>query len=94
MDIEQTLVDHMKKRIIRQGLRSTEALLIDSKQPQLKEKSLDRILIVDTWHHIGNRSEYGKILKKSLKPGGQVVVVDFEPSAKGPGPRPSAPTYV
>ena len=53
----------------------------------LEPKSVDRILIVDTWHHIANRSLYTARLKAALRPFGQVVVVDFRREAhRGPPP--------
>ena len=87
LDVEASLVAHMKKRIHRQKLKATEARLIAMDDPQLAKGSMDRILIVDTWHHIGQRPAYSAKLKKALAPGGQVVIVDFEPGAKGPGPK-------
>ena len=47
--------------------------------------SLSTLLIVDTYHHIGNRSQYFKKLKSSLRPTGQLAIVDFKTtSPNGP----------
>ncbi|RME92259.1 MAG: methyltransferase [Candidatus Hydrogenedentota bacterium] len=43
---------------------------------ELKQK-VDAILIVNVYHHIDNRVEYLKNLKKLLKPKGVILVVDF-----------------
>jgi predicted methyltransferase len=43
--------------------------------------SVDRILVVDVWHHIDGRGAYAAKLREALKPGGKVFVVDFELSA-------------
>jgi arsenite methyltransferase len=45
----------------------------DAKLPE----AVDLIFICDTLHHIGNQGPYLKKLRQSLKPGGQVVVIDF-----------------
>jgi hypothetical protein len=46
---------------------------------------VDRILVVDTWHHIADRVVYARKLAAALRPGGFVLVVDFTlQSAKGP----------
>ncbi len=42
----------------------------------LPEK-VDRILLVDTYHHIGDRIAYFKRLRNSLNPDGQVAIIDF-----------------
>jgi len=87
IDVEKNLISHIEKRIMRQKLGSTTAQLSPKNDPKLKAKSVDQVLIVDTWHHIQGRAQYGKKLKKGLKPGGKVVIVDFSPDAKGPGPK-------
>ena len=46
---------------------------------------VDTILVVDTYHHIANRVEYFRKLRASLKPGGQLAIVDFrKDSPDGP----------
>ncbi len=45
------------------------------------------MLIVDTWHHLATRTTYASLLANALKPGGEVVVVDFRRDAhQGPPP--------
>jgi len=38
---------------------------------------VDRVLIVDTYHHIEDRIAYFARLRDSIKPGGQVAIIDF-----------------
>ena len=46
---------------------------------------VDVALIVDTYHHIGNRIQYFRKLKSSLRPAGRLVIVDFKAdSPNGP----------
>ena len=46
---------------------------------------MDVVLIVDTYHHIGDRVTYFRKLRSSLKPGGRVAIIDFKPDApEGP----------
>lgn len=86
LDIEPNLVAHMKKRIAAEKMASTKAFLTDPDNPRLEPTSVDRILIVDTWHHIENRDQYVKHLKAALKPKGLIYIVDFEPGKTGVGP--------
>lgn len=44
--------------------------------PQLPAP-VDRVLVVDTYHHIGERVAYFGRLRERLKPGGAVAIVDF-----------------
>jgi SAM-dependent methyltransferase len=48
---------------------------------------VDLVLVVDTYHHIENRTSYFAKLKDSLVPNGRVAIVDFEVDApEGPPP--------
>jgi predicted methyltransferase len=42
-------------------------------------------LVVDTYHHIGNRTQYFAKLKSSLRPEGWLAIIDFKAdSPSGP----------
>lgn len=85
LDIEPNLIEHMSSRVMKAKLRNIATKLILPNDPLLEASSQDRILIVNTWHHIENRIAYGKKLFDGLKVGGELHVVDFEPSsARGP----------
>lgn len=83
VDIEPDMVRYMNERRVREKTFNVEARLGAADDPKLD--AMDRILIVDTWHHIENREAYAKKLAAALKPGGIVFVVDFkQESEKGP----------
>lgn len=87
LDIEPDMVRYMKERAARQGLRNVEARVVALDDPQLPAGSVDRVLIVDTWHHIDGRAAYAAKLRAALAPGGAVFVVDFKLDAhRGPPP--------
>jgi SAM-dependent methyltransferase len=53
--------------------------------PGLADGSVDRLLVVDTWHHLPRRAQYAAAMNRALRPGGFVVVVDFTAeSPEGP----------
>lgn len=85
LDIEEKLVAHMNARAKEAGWTTVEARVVSPSDPGLPAKSVDRILIVDTWHHISDRPQYAAKLAAALKPGGELHIVDFEPdSERGP----------
>lgn len=86
LEVEPSLIKHMNARIKNEDLQRTMTYLIETNDPQLKNSKVDRVLIVDTWHHIGDRISYAKKMKEGLQKNGKVFVVDFEPGKKGPGP--------
>ncbi len=76
-DVEPDMVRYLGERAKREGLSNVEPKLVHGDDPALAEASIDRVLIVDTWHHIEGRDAYAKKLALALKPGGSVVIVDF-----------------
>ena len=83
-DIEPAMVDYLKKRAAKEGLSNIVAVQASATSPNLPEP-VDVVLIVDTYHHIGNRVAYFRALRPSLKPGGRVAIIDFKPdSPEGP----------
>jgi ubiquinone/menaquinone biosynthesis C-methylase UbiE len=84
-DVEPDMVTWLGGRAKRENLANVEALLGTTEDPKLAPASLDRVLIVDTWHHIDDRPAFAKKLAAALKPGGVVLVVDFTlESPQGP----------
>jgi cyclopropane fatty-acyl-phospholipid synthase-like methyltransferase len=76
LDIEQSLVEYMNKRAKNEGLSNVEARLVHPDNPALEPQSVDRILIVNTWHHLPDRVAYAKKLATSLSRNGALFIVD------------------
>lgn len=76
VDIDTELLKHLERMAQEQKLANIKPLLASETDPKLPEP-VDLIAIIDTLHHIGARGEYLKGLKKYLKPGGRVAIIDF-----------------
>jgi ubiquinone/menaquinone biosynthesis C-methylase UbiE len=77
VDAERKMIEHVMKRAVEKRWRNVEARLVPPDDPKLEADSWDRILIVNTWHHIGDRAAYTRKLARALKPGGVLLIVDF-----------------
>lgn len=87
LDAEHDMVRYLGERAAREGLTNIEARLVPFDDPRLPPRGVDRVLIVDTWHHIADRPAYTRKLAAGLRAGGAVCVVDFTREAKhGPPP--------
>jgi SAM-dependent methyltransferase len=87
VDVEADMVRYIGERAKRENTPNVEARLGMPDDPKLANESFDRILIVDTWHHIANRGAYAKKLHAALRPGGILMIVDFTlETKKGPPP--------
>jgi ubiquinone/menaquinone biosynthesis C-methylase UbiE len=79
-DIEPAMVEYLRHRAMREGLKNIVPVLAAGDRANLPEP-VNVVLIVDTYHHIANRVAYFTNLKKSLKPGGSLAVIDFKKGA-------------
>lgn len=80
------MIVHLNRRMRDLGAKNVVALLAAPDDPLLADGSLDRVFICDTWHHIGSHPQYLALLKKMLKPGGQVIMIDFKKAKTPVGP--------
>ena len=88
VDIDPQMVRHLNRRVRDAGLRNVHTILAEPGDPLLPDRSVDRFVVVDTWHHIQDQARYLGLMKKMLKPGGQVVMIDFQKKELPVGPHP------
>src|ERR1035437_3617331 len=83
-DTEPAMVSYLRERAAKEGLNNVISVQAAADSANLPEP-VDLVLIVDTYHHIGDREAYSRRLAKSLKPSGRVAIIDFKPdSPEGP----------
>jgi SAM-dependent methyltransferase len=87
LDREPDMVRHLRARVTREKLATVEVRKVEGDDPGLAQSSVDRVLIVDVWHHIPERTAYAKKLAAALKPGGAIYVVDFTMASKHGPPK-------
>ena len=77
IDIEKSMVDYLNERARRENLTNLKSILAQPEDPKLPEP-VDMVFICNTYHHIGDREVYFEKLKKNLRTGAQLVIVDFK----------------
>ena len=80
-DIEPDMVRYLTERARREHLANVHAQLAGATDPKLAPASVDRILVVDVWHHLPDRLAYARGLAAALRPGGKLAIVDFTADA-------------
>jgi predicted methyltransferase len=88
VDVSPDMIRHLNRRLRDAGLRNVVTILSDPDDPLLADASVDRVVIVDTWHHIQDQPSYLLLLKRMLRPGGQVIHIDFKKQDLPVGPPP------
>jgi ubiquinone/menaquinone biosynthesis C-methylase UbiE len=81
IDIDKRFIDFMdsiKVRLSEGAQARFESRLTTPENPRLAEKEADIVMLVDTYGYIENREKYLNYLKKGLKPGGEILIIDFK----------------
>ncbi len=76
-DVDEKFQAVIKKRIEDNDLKNIELRKIPYDSPDLGDGEVDKVIIVNTYHHIENRSAYFAKVKKGIKEDGELVVIDF-----------------
>ncbi len=86
VDVEPDMVRYLGERAKREEVTNVRPVLSSADDPKLPAE-VDRVLVVDTYHHIAKREAYFGALRANLRPEARVVIVDFtESSPVGPPP--------
>lgn len=88
VDINSDMILYMNRRIRDLRLNNVVTMLSDPDDPLLAEASIDHFFICNTWHHISNQSQYLELIKRMLKPGGRITIVDYFKKELPVGPPP------
>ena len=77
VDIDAEALAYLARLAANQGLANLDTLQALADNPRLPEAGVDLIFMCNTLHHIPDRVAYLTRLKKALRPGGRVAIVDF-----------------
>lgn len=75
VDIEPDMTRYLNERAQREGLANLTAILGEPADPKIPEP-VDLVLVVNTYHHIQERTAYFRQLLGSLSPSGRVAIID------------------
>lgn len=73
-EMTELILDHARK----DSVTNVEAIVAKEDDALLPESGVDLIFTSNTYHHIGNRVAYFAKLRRYLRPGGRIAVIDFD----------------
>ena len=88
-DVQRQMLEAIRRRVTREGLLNVRARLGTGANPNLPERAIDAILVVDVYPEVDDRVTFLRNLALALKPNGRVGVVNYKPGQGGPGPSPT-----
>jgi ubiquinone/menaquinone biosynthesis C-methylase UbiE len=84
-DIFPDFLDAARRNAAKQGLNNVQFVLGNEKDVNLPSACCDLAVTIDAYHHFDYPAEMLASLARSLKPGGQLVIIDYykRPGAMG-----------
>jgi len=86
IDSEPEMVAWMNERLAKEPLAQVEVRQAAGGDAKLTAGEADLILMVNTYHHVPDRSTYFGALSGALKDGGRLAIVDYKPGDSPHGP--------
>jgi arsenite methyltransferase len=86
VDVSPDMILHINRRIRELKVTNVVSILADPDDPLLSDASINRFFFSDSWHHIENQTKYLSLMKRMLKPGGEIVMLDFHKKDLPVGP--------
>ena len=77
VDIQPEMLAHIERRKVLENVVNVETVLGEQDDPKLPNNQIDLAFIVDAYHEFSFPREMGERLKRSLKPGGKLVLVEY-----------------
>ncbi|WP_153556293.1 class I SAM-dependent methyltransferase [Roseimaritima sediminicola] len=78
VDISPVFLQHITEQALDDGVTNLTAVLGTSLSVTLPPESVDLVFICDTYHHFEYPPRTLASIRRALKPGGRLVLIDFE----------------
>jgi ubiquinone/menaquinone biosynthesis C-methylase UbiE len=77
VDIQPEMLQELSRRCERLDIKNVDMVLGLPHDPKLPDGKVDLILMVDVYHEFSNPVEMLEAMRRSLKPGGRIALVEF-----------------
>lgn len=77
VDIQPEMLEVIERRKKTEGNYNIELIPGDEKSVNLPENSVDKVLMVDVYHEFSYPAEIMASIKKALRPGGKVYLIEY-----------------
>ncbi|HBH25555.1 MAG TPA: SAM-dependent methyltransferase [Cytophagales bacterium] len=76
-DVDDEFQEALKKRVEQNKIKNIELRKIPFDNPGLSNNEVDKVLIVNTYHHIEDRIAYFSLVRNGIKEDGELIIIDF-----------------
>ena len=83
VEIQQEMLDMLGANLRERGIENVEMVLATPRNPRLPESAIDLVLLVDVYHELAHPALTLAHIRRSLKPTGRLVVVEYRKGQPG-----------
>ncbi len=77
-DIQPGMLDLLRRRLNRERIANVTLILGEPADPKLPAATLDLALMVDVYHELGDPQTMLANIRKALKPGGRLALIEYK----------------
>jgi ubiquinone/menaquinone biosynthesis C-methylase UbiE len=85
-DVQPSLLRKLEKRVAKNSLMNVTVIHAAFEDPTLPERSCDLAFFSSVYKEIDGRVEYMQRLRRALRPGGRVAILEYRPESEARGP--------
>ena len=89
-DVQDEMLDRLTERVAESGLANVSVVTARFDDPSLPEACCDLVFFSSVYKEIDERIAYMEKVRRVLRPGGRVAILEYRPDWKGAGPPPAA----
>jgi ubiquinone/menaquinone biosynthesis C-methylase UbiE len=78
VDIDADMTSLIESKAQERRAQNVQTVLARPDDPSLPEGAIDLVFTSNTYHHIDDRVRYFAALRKALRPGGRVAIIEFD----------------
>lgn len=82
VDVQQSMLDRTKAAVDEHKLANVEYVLATERSPRLPERSVDLAFLAYAYHEFGDPETMMTAIRRALKPGGRVVIIEYAKESK------------
>ena len=86
IDVQKEMLRLLEDKIRKLGIKNVEPLLSKPNEIPLEDRSVDLLISINTLHEFDDRTRIVEEMKRVVRKGGKILIVDFKKEDTGFGP--------
>lgn len=85
-DIQPKMLEIVEEKVEKENLKNLKTVLSEENKVPIEDRVADRVLVANVFHELHHPQEFLKEVKRILKDGGKLIIIDWKPIETEEGP--------